>query len=256
MEERELSKSTIRTYLYAVREFGEKYGELSKKNLIDYKKYLIENRKPKTAGIRCIAVNQYCIFMGRQELCVKAIRIQKATSMENVISREQYENLLSALKDDGRMRWYYIILFLGRTGARVSELIQFKKSDLERGYCEIWTKGKIRRIRFPQSLVNESAGYFQTVEGDWLFTNRYGDPITREGVRTVMQTMAELYGIDRKVMHPHSLRHMFAIEFLKNNKNIALLADLMGHENVDTTAVYLKLSEKEQAEQLNRAVDW
>lgn len=58
------------------------------------------------------------------------------------------------------------------------------------------------------------------------------------------------------MMHPHAFRHLFAIEFLKKNSNIALLADLMGHESVDTTAIYLRMSASEQAEQFNRAVDW
>ena len=64
------------------------------------------------------------------------------------------------------------------------------------------------------------------------------------------------YGIPKEVAHPHSFRHLFAIEFLKNNNNIALLADLLGHESVDTTAIYLRLSAQEQKKQFNMAMDW
>ncbi len=256
LERKELSENTINTYLYAVREFGEKYGELTKRNLIDYKNYLIENRNPKTANNRCIAINQYCIFVDKPELRLKTIKLQKSMSVENVISKDVYNDLLQKLKNDGDIRGYFIILFLGKTGCRVSEFTRFKKSDLQKGYCEIWTKGKIRKIVFPSSIIDESAEYFKTVKGEYLFPNRYGEQLTTRGVARLIKDMADKYGIDRDVMYPHSFRHLFAIEFLKRNSNIALLADLMGHESVDTTAIYLKLSAKEQAEQLNKAMDW
>lgn len=256
LEEKELSGSTIDTYSYAVKEFYEKYGELTKKNLIDYKKYLIENQKPKTANNRCIAMNQYCIFMGKSDFCLKTIKIPKSMSVENVISKEKYNYLLSRLKEDGDERGYFIILFLGKTGARVSEFIRFKKTDLEKGFCEIWTKGKIRKILFPDSIIEESRDYFNKIDGEYLFQNRYGKQFTTRGISSTIKDMADRYGIDRDVMYPHSFRHLFAIEFLKQNQNIALLADLMGHESIDTTAIYLKLSMKEQAEQLNKAVNW
>lgn len=256
LEEKELSGSTIDTYSYAVKEFYGRYGELTKKNLINYKKYLIESRKPKTANNRCIAMNQYCIFMGKSDFCLKTIKIPKSMSVENVISKEKYNYLLSKLKEDGDERGYFMILFLGKTGARVSEFIRFKKSDLEKGFCEIWTKGKIRKILFPDSIVEESKDYFKKNDGEYLFQNRYGKQFTTRGISSAIKDMADRYGIDRDVMYPHSFRHLFAIEFLKQNQNIALLADLMGHESIDTTAIYLKLSMKEQAEQLNKAVNW
>lgn len=256
LKEKELSENTVSTYLYAIKEFDEKYGELTKRNLISYKNFLTENRKPKTANNRCIAINQYCIFIGKPELCLKTIKIPKVLSADNVITKEKYNYLLSRLKEDGNERGYFMIIFLGKTGARVSEFIRFKKSDLEKGFCEIWTKGKIRKILFPASIIEESKDYFKSVKGEYLFQNRYGEQLTTRGVSGIIKDMADRYGIDRDVMYPHSFRHLFSIEFLKNNSNIALLADLMGHESIDTTAIYLKLSAKEQMEQLNNAVNW
>lgn len=253
---KELSDSTVQAYSYAVREFLGKYGGLTRQNLMNYKAYLVGNRKPATASLRCIALNQYCMFCGEPGLRLKTVKIPRTMSVGNVIPKEEYRRLLSLLKEDGRMRWYYMVLFLGKTGARVSEFVRFRKTDLERGYCEIWTKGKIRKIMFPKSLVRESEGYFRTVKGEYLFPNRYGGQLTTRGVASALVEMGEKYDIDRKVMHPHSFRHLFAIEFLKRNQNIALLADLMGHESVDTTAIYLRLSEQEQMEQLDQAMDW
>ena len=256
LTDRELSQNTVDTYSYAVREFLGKYPELTKKNLIDYKNALLVDKSPKTVNLRCIAMNQYCIFCGKPELSLKVVKVHEALSIENVISREEYEDLISKLRADEDWRKYFLIKFLAKTGARISEFIRFKKSDLEKGYCEIWTKGKIRRINFPDALVEESRNYFFTVKGDLLFPNRYGKMLTTRGVASLLKEMATKYGINKDVMYPHSFRHLFAIEFLKRNQNIALLADLLGHESVNTTAIYLRLSKAEQRQQLNEAMNW
>lgn len=74
--------------------------------------------------------------------------------------------------------------------------------------------------------------------------------------RRSISRWAKKYGIRGEVAHPHSFRHLYAIEFLQHNSNIALLADLMGHSSVNTTSIYLKLSKEEQMRQFNEASDW
>lgn len=156
LTDRELSQSTIDSYGYTIRDFFEKYPELTKKNLIDYKNYLIRCWNPKTVNLRITALNQYCVFAGKSDLKLKKIKVQAMTSVENVISRAEYESLIAGLLKDKNMKGYFMIKFLAKTGARCSEFIQFKKSDLEHGYCEIWTKGKIRRINFPDAIKEKT----------------------------------------------------------------------------------------------------
>src|SRR5699024_6457982 len=124
-------------------------------------------------------------------------------------SREEFDLLLNSLKNDGKMKMYYICLFLGKTGARVSELRQFKKADLLRGYAEIPTKGKIRRIYFCDSLRSEEVlSYFSTFgDNDFLFPSRFKKQITTRGIAQQLANYAHKYGINEKVMHPHSFRH-------------------------------------------------
>jgi site-specific recombinase XerD len=119
----------------------------------------------------------------------------------------------------------------------------------------MWTKGKIRRIRIPDILIYESADYFQNVPGNLLFPNRFGDQMTTRGAAADIARWAVKYGVPRDVAHPHAFRHLYAIEFLKVNKDIALLKDLMGHENINTTAGYLTLSEEQQREEFNKAIE-
>lgn len=252
----EKSKNTISTYVDAVKLFFSMYSVLSKKTMITFKRYLIDNFSPKTAANRCIAMNQYCKFMGRSECAVKTIKVPKKTTVENIITKEQYEKMLSGLKADGNQKGYWMVAFLAKTGARVSELVKMDKKALETGVFEIWTKGKIRRILIPDSLIKESGEYFKEVPSDLLFPSKHGGQMTTRGVAENIKRWAKKYGIPQEVAHPHSFRHLFAIEFLKRNKDISLLSDLLGHESVDTTSIYLKMSSEKQREAFNEAVNW
>ena len=252
----EKSENTIDCYIYSVRMFLEIYGEVSKKNMIDFKKYMVNKYSPKTAANRCIAMNKFCDFKGMPECKVKSIKIHKSTTVENVITKEQCQKMLDGLKADGNEKGYWMIMFLSRTGARVSELIQMDKKCLTKGVCEIWTKGKIRKILIPDWLIKDSKDYFDRVSGEYLFPSKYGGQMTTRGVAENIKRWAKKYGIPEDVAHPHSFRHLFAIEFLKNNNNIALLSDLLGHESVCTTSIYLRLSATEQKRQFNDAVNW
>lgn len=255
--ENERSQNTIDSYTESIRIFFESYEELTKANMIKYKKDLFEQgKKPKTVHNRCVAMNQFCKFLGHPEWCVKNVKIHQASSVENAITVKEFKKLLECLKNDGRERDYWMVMFLGKTGARVSEFIRLNKSGLEKGYCEMWTKGKIRRIYIPQNLIKDSKKYFETVKGELLFPSRYGGQMTTRGVAENLARMAEKYNIRKEVMHPHSFRHLFAIEFLKKNPNISLLADLMGHSSISTTSIYLKLSKEEQMKQFNKASTW
>lgn len=256
MMDLERSKNTIDAYVRSVKIFYDRYNEVSKKNMLDFKKWQLEKWKPKTAHNRIVALNQYCIFIGHPEFCVKGIKIHNSTTVENVITEEEYNRLLEGLKNDRNEKGYWMIKYLAKTGARVSEFIRLTKDSLENGYCEMWTKGKIRRIYIPKNLIEESKDYFKDNDSELLFTNRHGSSLTARGVSQNIKNWARKYGVREEVAHPHSFRHLYAIEFLKHNSNIALLADLMGHSSVNTTSIYLKLSKEEQMRQFNEASNW
>lgn len=256
--EKELAPNTIRAYIAHVSKYFEKYEDITKNNLIEWKRWLLEMMKPKSVNHYITAMSEYLKFIGRPDLVLKKVKVQTQSAIENVISLEEFEKLLNCLKKDGKMKMYYLVLFLGKTGARVSELRQFKKRDMLRGYAEIPTKGKIRRVYFCDSLRSEEVYSFFNVfkDDDFLFQNRYGEQITTRGIAQQLINYARKYGINEKVMHPHSFRHFFAIEFLKHDKDISLLADLMGHSSINTTAIYLRLSKEQQIDRLNKAMNF
>lgn len=254
--DKERSRNTIDSYMQSIRIFFDMYHEVDKKSMIEFKQWLLENRKPRTAALRCISMNVYCDFIGHPEYKVKNIKLHNNTTLENVITLEEYKYLLDCLKKDGNDKLYFMVKFLAGTGCRASELIRLEKKCLETGEFVMWTKGKIRKIYIPRILVRESRNYFDKVDSIYLFPNRYGRQMTIRGMQQQLKNYGKKYGIRNEVMHPHSFRHLFAIQFLDKNKNIALLSDIMGHESMNTTAIYLRLTAEEQKKQIDNTVNW
>lgn len=254
--EEELSENTISAYLYTMEKYSEMFDDITKPNLIAFKKHLTNNFKPKTVNNRIAAIMKYCGFK-KINVSLKQVKEQKQTHIDNVITAEQYETLMNGLKADGDMRWYVNIALIAKTGMRISEAIRITKKDLLLGSVTMPAKAHLRTIYFPKSLINDIMPYLDvTGENDTVMKNHLGEPITSRGVSGQMKIFADLYGIPKEVMHPHSLRHFFAVEFLKRNNNIALLADILGHSNVNITQIYLRQSQEQQKDAVDKAVDW
>lgn len=163
------------------------------------------------------------------------------------------------LKEDDELFWYFVIRFLAATGARVSELIQIKVEHVKLGYLDLYSKGgKLRRIYIPKSLQEEAIAWLAEKKQDsgFIFLNQRGQRITTRGISGELKKFAEKYGIDTKVVYPHSFRHRFAKSFLDRCNDIAFLADLMGHESIETTRIYLRKTATEQREIVDSIIDW
>lgn len=254
-----LSENTITSYLWTVNYFTEHYDTVNKENLLAYKGYLMEFFKPKTVNLRIQAINKYLEYLGKEKIALKAVRVQQKNFLENVISNADYIFLKKQLKKDGNMEWYFVVWYLAATGARVSELIQIKIEHIEIGYFDLYTKGgKLRRLYIPKKLRKETLEWLEETSrsSGYLFLNRYGDRITTRGISQQLKNYADKYGLDKKVVYPHSFRHRYAKNFLEKYNDIALLADLMGHESIETTRIYLRRTASEQQALVDKIVTW
>ena len=254
-----LSENTISSYVFAVKQYGEQYGEVTKKNLKQYKEWLIENYKPKTVNLRLRAINCYLESIGKETWKIPFVRVQQKVFLENVISEADYEYFKTCLKKDDELFWYFVIRFLAATGARVSELIQIKVEHIRLGHLDLYSKGgKLRRIYIPQTLKEEALSWLanKRQESGFIFLNKYGERITTRGISGQLKKLAARYGIDTAVVYPHSFRHRFAKSFLERCNDIAFLADLMGHESIETTRIYLRKTATEQREIVDEIIDW
>ena len=254
-----LSESTIITYISAVRSYFTQYNDISKDNLLAYKGYLMESYKPKTVNLRVQAMNKYLYYMEQQPLQLKNVKIQQKNFLENVISNADYQYLKKRLKQDGNMEWYFVVWFLAATGARVSELIQIKAEHVELGYLDLYSKGgKLRRVYIPEKLKRETKLWMEQnqITSGYLFKNRYGERISTRGVGQQLKRYAIKYGLDPDVVYPHSFRHRYAKNFLEKYNDISFLADLMGHESIETTRIYLRRTATEQQSLIDKIVTW
>lgn len=247
------------SYLFALQQYEKQYGEVTQENLQVYKIRLIEQYKPKTVNLRLRAMNCYLEYIGKEEWKQPFVRVQQKTFLENVISEADYEYFKTCLKRDDEQLWYFVIRFLAATGARISELIQIKVEHIKIGYLDLYSKGgKLRRIYIPKALQREAFAWLkerQQVSG-FIFLNRQGERMTTRGIAGQLKKLAIRYDIDPAVVYPHSFRHRFAKSFLKRCNDIAFLADLMGHESIETTRIYLRKTATEQRELVDAVVDW
>ena len=259
LEKNDLSESSVRSYVWTVNYFTSQYEKIDKENLLAYKGYLVEHFKQQTVNLRLQALNKYLEFTNKEKLKLKFIKIQQKSFLENVVSNADYKFLKSKLKSDGYIEWHFVVWFLGATGARVSELLQIKAEHVEIGYLDMYTKGgKIRRLYIPKRLRDEATKWLKQnkISSGYIFLNRFGDRISARGIAQQLKYFAEKYGLNKKVIYPHSFRHRFAKNFLEKFNDIALLADLMGHESIETTRIYLRRTATEQQSIVDKIVTW
>jgi len=254
-----LAENTVESYVWTVQYFLSHYEKINRKNLLAYKGFLVENYKAQTINLRLQGINKYLEFINQEKLKVKFVKVQQKNYLENVISDADYKFFKSRLKADGHDDWYFIVWFMAATGARVSELLHIKAEHVQAGYLDLYSKGgKIRRLYIPKNLRIEAAKWLKEkeVSSGYIFLNRFGERFTPRGIACQLKHFADKYGMNREVVYPHSFRHRFAKNFLERFNDLALLADLMGHESIETTRIYLRRTASEQARIVDEVVDW
>lgn len=259
LKKKGLSENTIKVYKKTVEMFFGLYKEITQKNLYFFKGFLVDKYKPKTANLRIQAINKYLSFINKNELKLVAVKIQQKPFLENVISNADFIYFKGKLKEDNGMKLYFAVRFLAATGARISELIQIKVEHVQLGYIDLYSKGgKNRRIYIPAKLQEEALKWFEEIslKSGFIFLNKKKDRITSRGIAMALKKAAVRYKINVNVVYPHSFRHRFAKNFIEKYKDISLLADLMGHESIETTRIYLRRTSTEQKEIVDKIVIW
>ena len=254
-----MSDNTICVYVYAVRQFYRRHRQMIPANLQLYKVFLLEHYKPQTVNLRIRAMNCYMEYLNYENSKIPMIKVQQKMYLERIISQGDYEYLKRRLWEDEEYIYYFVVRFMAATGVRVSELVKFQAEDVQAGFKDIYSKGnKMRRIYIPSALRTAAAQWLQQehrLKGA-LFLNRFEEPLSASGIRNQLKIFAARYNIDSDVMYPHSFRHRFAKNFIEKCGDIALLSDLLGHESIETTRIYLRRSSSEQYRIVNKVVDW
>ena len=251
LEKTNYSQKTKEAYYSAMSYYSQFFSKTDMTSMMAYKAMLIERCKPQTVNLRLRALNCYNEAMGIPGHMV-FVKVQRNTFLDNIISQADYRHLWKSLERDGYKDWSMLVRFLGSTGARISEALQFKSEHVRLGHIDIYSKGgKIRRIYIPKALRADAER--------WIHANNIEGLLFRwkdNAIRNRLKDFARKYSIEESVMHPHSFRHLFGKSFISKYKDISLLADLMGHDSIETTRIYLMRTSAEQAAIVDKIVTW
>lgn len=254
----EKSAATIKKYMCDLQKLvafaaGE---ELTKTVMIGYKEMLRDDKNYKTSSINSflVAANRFFEYMGWHELQIKTFKVQKEVFMpENKdLTKDEYKKLVQTAQKLKRERIAMILQTICSTGIRVSELSSINVTDVKRGGVNIYCKGKERKILFPRALQVKLLQYIRKkgLKMGAVFQTANGKPVDRSNIWREMKALCREAGVAEEKVYPHNLRHLFAKIFYQLDKDIAKLADVLGHSSVETTRIYIKTSSCEHRKQL------
>lgn len=245
LRENEKASLTIEKYVHAVRELMEylKGTPLSKTVLLNFREHLQKNNRAKTVNTKLSAINAYLDYIDLSDIKIKFLKVQRSAFIEEErnLCEAEYHRLLDAAKSKKNRRLYYVMLTICGSGIRVSELRFITAEAVENGKAEIRLKGKTRTVILQKDLCRKLQRYIKeagVISGP-VFCTSSGRPLDRSNIYHDMKKLCEAAKVNPKKVFPHNLRHLFAKSYYAIEKNLAHLADILGHSSVETTRIYV-----------------
>jgi integrase/recombinase XerD len=244
LREEEKSEATIAKYLHDIRFFISFLGkqEISKQLVMQYKDYLAQHYKSASANSMLVSLNRFLRFIGREESCVRLLRIQRQifASEDRELSKKEYQRLLKAAQHRQSYRIALIMQTICGTGIRISELSYITAEAVLTGKSVVNCKNKTRVIFIPVLLQNLLKKYMKKagIQSGPVFLSRSGKALNRSNIWREMKALCESAQVAPEKVYPHNLRHLFARLFYSIEKDIVRLADLLGHSSINTTRIY------------------
>lgn len=210
----ELSENTIKKYLFDVEQWLEYQSEyIDMESMIEYKRILMQRYSAASINSKLISVNKYLKWIGHEELVLKTERMQQKTSIENLISKSEYNKMLEFAKKTNRNKMYHIIRTIASTGIRIGELKYITVEAVCSGMAEVYNKGKYRNIYISHNLAEELWNYCcdNGISTGVVFCGRNKQQnISSASVWKNMKYIAKQVGVPLEKVYPHNLRHLFA----------------------------------------------
>ena len=223
---------------------------VSHERAIEWKQKLqSESYTPASINSMLIALNRYFAFMGWDDCRVKVLKLQKKLFRDENrdLSKKDYSRLVKSAISMGKERLALLMETICATGIRVSEVKYITVEALACGKVEISLKGKIRTILIPGKLCKKLKKYAKkkrTVSGE-IFITKNGTGLSRKQIWAEMKAICQRAKVAASKVFPHNLRHLFARTFYKVCRDVAKLADVLGHSSIETTRIYLISTGKE-----------
>lgn len=254
--EAERSDATIQKYLRDVRQFiafaGS--GTVDKAMVMRYKAELGKRYAVASANSMIASLNAFLRQQGWLDLCIRQFKVQRQAYLpeDRELTRAEYLRLVAAAKRRGKQRIALVLQTICATGIRVSELQGITVEALQRGEVAVRCKGKTRVVFIVHDLCRQLLAYAEQrgLKSGPIFLTRRGTPISRTCIWRQMKALCALAGVAPGKVFPHNLRHLFARTFYEMNRDIAKLADVLGHASINTTRIYIATTGAEHRRQM------
>lgn len=245
LKREEKSENTTKKYLRDVKSFADfAKGRVTKKAVIAYKEHLLnKNYAIHSVNSMIAALNSLFSFLGWVDCKVKTIRLQRQMYCpeEKELTKSEYMRLVNAAKSRGNRRLCLVLQTICGTGIRVSELRYITVEAVRSGEAVVSLKGKTRSVFIVKELQKKLLRYAaeQKIKSGAIFITRTGRSISRTNIWREMKSLCAQAGVNPEKVFPHNLRHLFARTFYGIEKDIAKLADILGHSSINTTRIYI-----------------
>ncbi len=253
----EKSAATQEKYLRDVRVFCvyADDNEITKELVVAWKKQLVDSGYAvRSINSMLASVNSLLDFLGLAYCKVKNIRTQRQTycAEEKELTKAEYLRLLEASKKNEQLN--LVLQTICGTGIRVSELRYFTVEAIRYGEVTVDCKNKTRTILVPGKLKSILLNYAKrhAITTGAIFVTRNGKPLNRSNIWSAMKKLCETAGVKSSKVFPHNLRKLFARTFYSIEKDIAKLADILGHSSINTTRIYIMTTGIEHRRKIER----
>ena len=242
----EKSEATMEKNLRDIRAFARWLDgrEISKGLSAAWKAHLVERGyAPASINAKLSALNSLLEFLGLGGCRVKFLRVQRRLFRDagRELTKAEYQRLLDTARTLGRDRLALVMETICAAGIRVSEVRYITVEAARSGQADIALKGKVRTILLPGKLCRKLLKYARqqkTASGE-IFLTKSGKPLSRRQIWAEMKRLCLRAGVAPTKVFPHNLRHLFARTFYQATRDVAKLADVLGHSSIETTRIYL-----------------
>ncbi len=245
LKNEEKSRNTIDKYVRDTRAFAEYANgcEITKDIVLSYKIEL--QRKYAAGSVNSVlaAINSLLAFLGWRDLKIKSVKFQQKIFCpeEKELTKAEYARLCTAAEEKHNSRLSLILQTVAATGIRISELKYITVEAAKKGEATVNCKGKTRTVIIVDKLKRKLLGYAKSrkIESGMIFITKSGKSVDRTNIWREMKNLCEEAEVNPEKVFPHNLRHLFARTFYGMDKDIAKLADILGHSSINTTRIYI-----------------
>ena len=258
LQDEERSEATVEKYLCEVTQFAAWLNdtEVTKSAVAEWKEHLLTSGyEPSTVNGKLTALDRFFDFMGWPDCKVKHLKLQRRLFRDDSreLTKTEYERLIATAEEMGKERLSLLMEAICGTGIRVSEVQYLTIEAAQQGKVEIYLKGKVRTILIPGKLCKKLLKYAKKhkIASGEIFLTRCGKSLSRKQIWAEMKALCKKAGVAPSKVFPHNLRHLFARTFYRVCRDVAKLADVLGHSSIETTRIYLISTGAEHAKTMD-----